>query len=102
MPTYLTHFACNYEAWPTDQNGQEAAWTKMIKDANDNVKQGGPVKFIGWANNTEGYALLEAGSKAEVIRLCARYWPLFHNEIIELVPNAEAGDAILTGVAEGW
>ena len=101
MPTYITHFTCNYEAWPTDHKGQKAAWTKMVKDANDYVKQGA-VKFAGWASNTEGYALLEASSKAEVIRMCARFWPLFHNEIIELVPNVEAGDAILTGVAEGW
>ncbi|MEM8575321.1 MAG: hypothetical protein AAGF48_11880 [Pseudomonadota bacterium] len=101
MAMYLTHFKCNYEAWPTDHDAQKAAWSKMIEDANGNV-EAGTVSFVGWANNTEGYALLEAASKADVIEICARYWPMFHNEIIELVPGAEAGKAILKGVSEGW
>ena len=101
MSTYMTHFRCNYEAWPADKGKQRTAWTNILGDADDNVKDGS-VKFIGWVNNTEGYALLEASSKADVIRICARFWPLFHNDIIELVPAAEAGEAILEGVAKGW
>jgi hypothetical protein len=70
MPTYLTHFTCNCEAWPTDKDGQKTAWTKIIRDTADNVREGGPVKFIGWVSNTEGYVALYAGcgSKAP----CAR------------------------------
>ena len=98
MAMYLTHFTCNYEAWPSDQEGQKAALARTIKDANANV-QDGSVNFIGWVNNTEGYALLDAGSKAEVIEICARFWPLFHNEIMEIVPAVEAGKAILKGVS---
>lgn len=101
MATYLTHFTCNYEVWPSDQAAQKAAWASVIEDADANVRNGS-VNFIGWANNTEGYALLEAGSKAEVIEICARFWPMFHNEIIELVPAVDAGKAILKGVSEGW
>ena len=51
MAMYLTHFTCNYEAWPSDQEGQKAAWARTIKDANANV-QDGSVNFIGWVNNT--------------------------------------------------
>ena len=102
MPTYITHFTCNYEAWPTDRDGQKAAWTKTVRDADENVKEDGPVKFIGWISNSEGYALLEAESKAEVIKVCARFWPLFHNDIMEVVPAAEAGPAIIEGVTQGW
>ena len=100
MPTYMTHFKCNYEAWPTDAAGQKAAWAEIIKSQNNNLKEGGPVSFVGWVNNSEGYALLEANSKAEVVEVCARFWPLFHNDIMELVPGAEAGKAILAGVAQ--
>ena len=53
MATYVTHFTCNYASWPTDPGAQKAAWTKMLGDANSNVKDG-TVKFIGWANNSEG------------------------------------------------
>jgi hypothetical protein len=99
QPT-LPHFTCNYEAWPTDKAGQKTAWTKIIRDTADNVREGGPVKFIGWVSNTEGYALLDANSKADVIKICVRFWPLFHNDIMEMVPTVEAGDAILAGVSE--
>lgn len=102
MPSYITHFTCNASAWPTNQKDAVAAWTDMVGDANKLVEDDSPVKFSGWINNTEGYALLEADSKAEVIGLCAKFWPLFHNEITEIVPTAEAGPAIIVGITEGW
>lgn len=74
----------------------------MVSDATDLVEDDSPVKFTGWISNTEGYVLLEANSKAEVIQVCARFWPLFHNDIMEIVPVAEAGPAILAGAIEGW
>lgn len=46
--------------------------------------------------------LLEADTKAEVIGVCARFWPYFRNDIMEIVPTAEAGPAILAGAMEGW
>ena len=102
MPMYITHFTCNAAAWPTDHEGELAAWKVMVGDASELVEEGSPVKFSGWISNTEGYALLEASSKVEVIKLCARFWPLFHNDIMEIVPIAEAGPAILAGASEGW
>ena len=102
MPRYISHFTCNTSAWPTDHKGQIAAWTEMTRDSNELVEGDSAVKFTGWISNTEGYVLLEADSKAEVIRLCAKFWPLFNNDIMEVVPTAEAGRAILAGATEGW
>jgi hypothetical protein len=102
MPFYINHFTCNAAAWPTDHKSEISAWTDMVGDANELVEGDSSVKFTGWVSNTEGYVLLEAGSKTEVIRLCARFWPLFHNDIMEIVPTAEAGPAILAGATEGW
>ncbi len=102
MPMYITHFTCMPSAWPTDRESEIAAWTANLADATDLVKKDGPVKFTGWISNTEGYALVEADSKAEVIGICAQFWPLFHNDIMEIVPTAEAGPAILAGATEGW
>jgi hypothetical protein len=74
----------------------------MVGDADTMVDEDGPVMFTGRINNSEGYSLLEAESKAEVMGLCAVFWPLFHNDITEIVPTSEAGPAILAGVKEGW
>ncbi len=81
---------------------QLAIWQAMVGDADTLVEKDSPVKFTGWINNTEGYVLVEAESKAEVIGICARFWPYFHNDIMEIVPTAEAGPAILAGAMEGW
>ncbi|MCP4318142.1 MAG: hypothetical protein GY789_19515 [Hyphomicrobiales bacterium] len=102
MPMYVNHFTCNPNAWPVDRAGLVAAWNNMVGDADELVDDSGPVKFTGWISNTEGYVLLEAGSKAEVIEICARFWPLFHNDIMEIVPTHVAGAAILAGTKEGW
>ncbi len=102
MSIYINHFTCNASAWPIDREGEIAVWTDMIEDANELVEGDSAVKFAGWISNTEGYVLLEAGSKAEVIRLCAKFWPIFHNDIMEIVPTAVAGPAILAGATEGW
>ncbi|MCT4534820.1 hypothetical protein [Halodesulfovibrio sp.] len=102
MSMYICHFTCNPSRWPVDRKGQVEVWKSMVKDADMLVEGEGPVKFTGWINNTEGYALIEGASKVEIIELCARFWPYFHNEILEIVPTHEAGDAILAGAKEGW
>ena len=102
MPVYLTHFKCNPSAWPIDHEAQVKVWSEMVKESAQLVKDESAVKFSGWINNTEGYALVEAESKTEVIPLCAQFWPYFHNEIMELIPTSEAGPAILAGTTKGW
>ncbi len=102
MPMYINHFICDAASWPADHEAAVKAWTDMVGDAVDLVEKDSPVKFTGWISNSEGYVLLEADSKAEVIEVCARFWPLFHNDIMEIVPMAEAGPAIIAGTKQGW
>ena len=52
----------------------------------------------------EGYATLEAASKAAAIQVAAAFFPFFTQTIEEVVPWTEAAAAILAGVraaAEG-
>ncbi len=102
MPHYINHFTCDPGVWPKDHEGEIAVWKKMVGDADQLVEEDSPVIFTGWISNTEGYVLLEADSKAEVIQVCAQFWPYFHNDIMEIVPTAEAGPAIVAGATEGW
>jgi hypothetical protein len=102
VPHYINHFTCDPSAWPNDHAGEIEIWKKMVGDADQLVEEDSPVIFTGWISNTEGYVLLEADTKAEVIGVCARFWPYFHNDIMEIVPTAEAGPAILAGATEGW
>ena len=102
MPMYVNHFKVNPTSWPVDREGLIAAWKDMVADADQLVQEDSPVKFTGWISNSEGYVLLEADSKAEIIGICAKFWPMFHNDIMEIVPTAEAGPAILAGITEGW
>ncbi len=97
MPNFINPFTCDPAAWPKDHQGEIEIWEKMVGDADHLVEEDSPVIFTGLISNTEGYVLLEADTKAEVIGVCARFWPYFHNDIMEIVPTAEAGPAILAG-----
>lgn len=102
MPHYINHFTTNHDAWPEDRDDLVATWKAMLGDSDTLLSSDSPVKFIGWISNTEGYVLLEADSKTEIIEVCSRFWPLFYNDIIEIVPQAEAGPAIIAGAKTGW
>lgn len=99
MPMYINHFKCNPSAWPADPKERLKVWKTLLGDADEMLGSEGPVKYTGWISNTEGYSLLEAETKAEIIGLCTKFWPYFHNDTMELVPNSEAGPAILAGAA---
>jgi len=73
----------------------------MLTEGKDDVEEG-TVRFAGWVSNSEGYGIVEAPSKADVIRLCAKFWPMIHNDINEIVPLHEASSAIIAGTNEGW
>ena len=102
MPIFLTHYKAIAADWPTNRDREIAVWRSMAGHSKELVEDDSAVKFSGWISNSEGYSVVEADSKAEVIRLCAKFWPYFHNEIHELVPTDVAGPAILAGAIEGW
>ncbi|MEM9222722.1 MAG: hypothetical protein AAGB11_10005 [Pseudomonadota bacterium] len=101
MPTYITHWKCEPQEWPTDRASLIRIWNEMLTEGDVDL-QLGTVKFAGWVSNSEGYGIVEAASKADVIQLCAKFWPMVHNDIMEIVPSKEAGVAIVAGTEEGW
>ena len=103
MSKYIIHFTANPEAWPTDPAAALGLWEGVVGAATA-LLEGGTLSTIDWTSNTEGYATLNADSKAGVIEVTAAFFPLFNQTIEELVPWAEATAAILTGAraaAEG-
>ena len=96
MPTYLIHFKANPSAWPSDPAAVVALWEAVMAGANQLLEQG-VVEQIGWVNNTEGYALHEADSKAGVLQTVAAFYPLFSQDVMEFTPHTEAVTAIVAG-----
>ncbi len=101
MPTYITHWTCDPGEWPTQRSDLICMWNEMLAEGEDDLEVG-TVKFAGWISNSEGYGIVDAKSKADVIRLCAKFWPMVHNDINEIVPLNEAAPAILEGTKAGW
>ncbi len=57
--------------------------------------ESGTLDEINWTSNTEGYAILEAPSKATAVGVATPFFPFFSQEILEVVPWEEAIGAIL-------
>ena len=96
MPKYLIHFEANPSVWPSDPAQVAAIWESVMPAAKQMLEQG-VFEQVGWVSNIEGYALLEADSKAGVIRVAAGFFPLFDQEIMEFTPHSEATEAIVAG-----
>ncbi len=93
---YIIHFEANAEAWPTDPAAVLAIWEGVVPAATA-LLDAGTLSTIDWTSNTEGYATLEASSKAVVLEVTAAFFPLFNQSIEEVVPWAQATTAILAG-----
>ena len=103
MPKYIIHFHANPEAWPTDPAAVLALWEGVVP-AGTALIDAGTLSTVDWISNLEGYATLEADSKAAAIEVGAAFFPFFGQSIEEVVPWAEATAAILAGAraaAEG-
>lgn len=103
MAKYIIHFKANPEAWPTDPAAVLALWEGALGAATAMI-DAGTISMIDWSSNAEGYATLEADSKAGAIEVSAAFFPFFSQSIEEVVPWAEATAAILAGAraaAEG-
>ena len=97
MAKYLIHFKVNEAAWPNDPGEVAAIWQAVTAGAQQLLDQR-LVEAIYWVGTTEGYALGEFSSKADVIQLVIPFFPLFNQEVMELTPHAEATKAIVAGM----
>ena len=103
MAKYIIHFKTNVEAWPTDPAAVLALWEGVV-GAGTAMIDAGTISTVDWTSNMEGYATVEADSKAAAIEVGAAFFPFFSQSIEEVVPWAEATAAILAGAraaAEG-
>ena len=96
MAKYIIRFKTNSEAWPANPAEVLALWEGVIGGANA-LLEGGTLEEISWTSGLEGYAIMEASSKDAVIGVVTPFFPLFDQEISEVVPWAEATSAILRG-----
>ena len=93
---YIIHFEANAESWPTGPATVLALWEGVVPAATA-LLDAGTVTTIDWTGNTEGYATLEANSKAGALEVTAAFFPLFSQAIEEVAPWAETTAAILAG-----
>jgi hypothetical protein len=96
MPNYIVHFKANPSGWPSDPSEILTMWEGVVAGANRLLEQG-LFEGIYWVSNLEGYALTEAESKAAVITMITPFFPLFTQDVMELTPHPEAGEALLAG-----
>ncbi len=96
MAKYIIRFKTNPEAWPTDPAEVFALWEGVV-GAGTALLEGGTLAEISWTSTLEGYAIMEASSKDAALGVATPFFPLFNQEIDEVVPWAEATSAILAG-----
>ncbi len=96
MAKYIIRFKTNADAWPADPAEVLALWEAVVGGGSALIESG-TLEEISWTSGLEGYAIMEASSKDAVIGVTTPFFPLFDQEIDEVVPWAEATSAILSG-----
>ena len=99
MARYLVLWKANPSAWPTDP--------KAIVDILDGVTGGadqllaaGAVKELGWLTPQEGFAIFEAASKESILGMVQGFFPLYTQDIHEIVPWESGKSAILSSARQ--
>ena len=73
-----------------------ALWEGVIAGA-EALLESGTLSEINFTSNMAGYTTLDAPSKEAAIEVGAAFFPLFSQEIDEVVPWVEAKAALLAG-----
>jgi len=66
----------------------------------DDLLAAGAVQEVCWISSSEGYARVEADSAAGALAICAMFFPMFTQEVQELVPWDVAKNTILGAVRQ--
>jgi hypothetical protein len=99
MAIYQIHFKANPALWPTDPKEKLAISEGAFQGADD-LLAAGAMQEVCWVSASEGYARVEASSAAGALAICAMFFPMFTQEIQELVPWNVAKEAILGAVRQ--
>ena len=85
MATYMVLWKANPTAWPTDPK-QTLQIIETVSGGADMLIKSGAIKELGWFSAESGYGIIEAPSKDVVIGIAQPFFPLYTNEIHEIVP----------------
>ena len=99
MAMYQIHFKANPVLWPSDPKENLAVWENSAEGGRAALESG-LLQEIYMVSASEGYCRLESDSKMAALAVAATFFPLFTQEIQELVPWEEAKDVMLEAIRQ--
>ena len=99
MAKYLVTWQANPAVWPVDPK-QALAVLEGAIGGGDMLLKSGSIKEMGWLTGQQGFAIFEADSKAAVLGLTEPFFPFYLQEVREIVPWADANEAILASARQ--
>ena len=94
MPKYMALYKANPSSWPSDPKQVLTIIQGVVAGADQLFKMGA-LKEVGWFSPQEGYAIFEAESKDKVMEMVAGFFPLYSQEIREIVSWEKGKQALL-------
>ena len=91
MPLYQLHYKANPTLWPSDPKENLEMWEESTHAA-EALLESGSLHDLHLVTPTEGYARLTAESKTTALAIAASFFPMFTNEIVELIPLERGED----------
>jgi hypothetical protein len=95
MPKYMALFKANPSSWPSDPKQVLPVIQGVVAGADQLFKMGA-LKEVGWFTPQEGYAMFEAESKDQVMGMVAGFFPLYTQDIREVVSWEKGKEALLS------
>ena len=93
------HFKANPVLWPSDPKENLALWENLAEKGKVALESG-LMQEVYMVSASEGYCRLESDSKMAALAIAATSFPLFTQEIQELVPWEEAKDVMLEAIRQ--
>jgi len=90
----MVTWKANGSVWPTDPK-QKLAIIEMAMAGGNQLREMGMIKDIGWFSAQEGFAILEADSKAAAIGATSAFTPLFDQQLHEIAEWDAANNSML-------
>ena len=97
MSIYQIHFKANPALWPSDPKENLAMWETAWAGAEAMIASGA-MHDLCFVSASEGYCRVTADAATAALSICATHFPMFTQEIQELVPWDLAKDTILGAV----
>jgi hypothetical protein len=95
MASYLILWSANPAAWPSDPKQSLAVWEGAAAGG-DQLVRSGALRELGWFSAEQGYAIADAESKDAVLGMVQPFFPMFTQEIREIIPWENGKQAILS------